>query len=102
MSTGRVIQPCKAGCGQEIQLVVIIPTRLVPGTERKRIPLDLTFDPADGLPPSHAMNFGRTRCRPITPDHPIEDHEVPAITHFATCPARSARTPVSTATEGTP
>ena len=91
--------PCRE-CGTPVQLLVVIPTHIQAGTTRKRIPLDLTYDPATAtVPPSHAMSPGRTTCHPITPDFPLEGHETPALTHFATCPARP---PASTATEGTP
>lgn len=80
---------------------MVIPTVLRAGTTRSYIPLDMSFDPDGGVPASHAMNIGRTRCRPLTVEHPIEDHEVPALTHFATCPARPQRVAASTATEGT-
>ncbi len=82
---------------------MVIPTHLVAGRPRKFLPLDPHLP--DGLAPSHAVSSGWTTCRPITADVPIGPAEHPAITHFATCPARVAahRTePASTATEGTP
>jgi hypothetical protein len=73
-------------CGARVRFVRVIPTQLRKGTQRAWIPMDLTV-PAD-IAPSHALNFARTRARPVTSDTPPEDHEVPALTHFATCPTR--------------
>ena len=71
---------------------MVIPTHLVKGTTRQYVPLDLVFDPAGPIPPSHALSAGRTVCHPITADFPVEGHETPALTHFATCPARKTKT----------
>lgn len=97
--TPRNVQPCRL-CGEPILLMIVIPGRIQPGTKRKRVPLNLMFDPDGPTPASHAMSPGRTTCHPITRDYPLEGHETPALTHFATCPALH-RSPVSTATEGT-
>lgn len=67
-------------------MVMVIPTRIRPGQERSWMPLDLVL-PAD-VAPSHALSLSRTWCHPITDSWPIEGHEIPALTHFATCPAR--------------
>lgn len=97
-------------CGAPIVLVQVIPGLLTKGSKRRRIPLDPglddrgLYDPASGIAPSHALSPGRNRCRPITKAEPLDPaHEHPALTHYATCPRRVARThPASTATEGTP
>ncbi|MGN8245262.1 hypothetical protein ACTHAM_002381 [Cellulomonas soli] len=76
-------------CGAPIELVLVVPDQPRKGTTRKHVPLDLDFDTASSAtPPSHALSAGRTTCRPITADRPLEHHEHPALTHFATCPAR--------------
>lgn len=87
-------------CGRPIVLVMVIPTRLRAGRPRSYIPLERTFDPAGPYAPSHALSAGRTTCHPITTDHPLEQHEHPALTHFAVCPARSR--PSTAAMEGRP
>lgn len=75
-------------CGALIVLVRIRPNAPVRG-RRTRIPLEPTFSPtASGIEASHALDAGRWGCRPITADDPIAPHEHPALTHFATCPAR--------------
>lgn len=85
-------------CGAPIVLVLVIPLHLVAGRPRRRIPLDPDM-PTDQAP-SHAVSPGWTTCRPITVDHPIDASlEYPAITHFATCPARTTHR-ASTAPEG--
>lgn len=93
---------CKL-CGRPVRMVLVVPsrlTRLAPGERRRYIPLDPTFDPAGGVPPSHGMNLGRTVCHPITADSPLLDEEKPALTHFATCPARASALPSLARTEG--
>lgn len=105
-------QPTRcAECGAPIVLVLVIPTHLSKrasrgGAKRRYVPLDVDarareLSPAPlGVPPSHAVSPGWTTCHPITVDHPIDESvEYPAITHFATCPAR-ARDRASTAPEG--
>lgn len=87
--TGR----CRV-CGAEVRFVIVIGT-LRRGEKRHHIPLDLVFDPAGPIAPSHALSPGRTRCRPITTDDPLTDAEHPALTHFATCPGPVAR-PIGT------
>jgi hypothetical protein len=70
-------------------MVLVIPETPRRGATRRRIPLALTYDPdTAALPPSHALSLSRSTCRPITRDHPLLPHENPALTHFATCPAR--------------
>lgn len=77
-----------AACGEPIVLVRVRPNAPVRG-RRTRIPLEPTFDPAASpVVASHALAPGRRDCRPITADDPIAPHELPALTHFATCPAR--------------
>lgn len=66
-----------------------------PGQYKPRpfIPLEPRYDPERSpIPPSHAMNIARTVCHPITDDWPLQDHEIPALTHFAICPATPTRT----------
>jgi hypothetical protein len=76
-------------CGADVELVLVIPETPRRGATRKQIPLDLDYDVArSDTPPSHALSLSRRTCRPITRDHPLLDHENPALTHFATCPAR--------------
>jgi hypothetical protein len=77
------------GCGAELVLVLVIPEHPRAGG-RRRVPLDVAYDPTTSpLPPSHALSLAGTTCRPITTDHPLMSHENPAVTHFATCPARN-------------
>ncbi|WP_087507900.1 hypothetical protein [Cellulomonas iranensis] len=81
-----------AACGASIVLVRIRPNAPVRG-RRTRIPLEASFDPATSpVVASHALAPGRRDCRPITADDPIAPHELPALTHFATCPARRRTT----------
>lgn len=76
-------------CGAAVVLVLVIPTRLRRGATRSRIPLDVGYSPeTSGLAPSHALSLSGTTCRPITADHPLLEHENPALTHYATCAAR--------------
>lgn len=76
-------------CGADVVLVLVIPARIRRGAKRTRIPLDAGYSPATtGLAPSHAVALAGDTCRPVTPDHPVLEHENPALTHFATCPAR--------------
>lgn len=78
----------RPGCGAPIVLVLVVPEHPKPGSKRRHIPLDATYDPACGLPPSHAVSTGGTTCRPLAPGDTPAPHEDPAITHFATCPHR--------------
>ncbi|UJP39355.1 hypothetical protein [Cellulomonas palmilytica] len=83
-------------CGARIALVLVVPEHPRKSKKRSYIPLDLDYNDAlSPVPPSHALSTGRTTCRPLTVDHPIAPHEFPALTHFATCPARQS--PVSAA-----
>ena len=76
-------------CGRPVVLVLVIPERPRKGATRRHIPLEPTFDPTTSpTPASHALSLSGRTCRPITRDHPLLDHENPALTHFATCPAR--------------
>lgn len=78
-------------CGARIRLVMVIPAVIDRAKPRRYIPLERDYDPKRSpIPPSHGMNLGRTVCHPITEAHPLEDHEIPALTHFAVCPARTA------------
>lgn len=81
-------------CGARIRLVMVIPARIDRKKPRRYIPLERDYDPRKSpIPPSHGMNLARTVCHPITADHPLEDHEIPALTHFAVCAAgRRSRT----------
>lgn len=77
-----------AACGAPIVLVRVRPNAPVRG-RRTRIPLEASFDPTSSpIAASHALAPGRRDCRPITADDPIAPHELPALTHFATCAAR--------------
>lgn len=79
-------------CGAPVRFVLVIPKNLVAGTHRRRMPIDPDYDPATStIRPSHAMNFAHTQARVATADEPPLEHEVPALTHFATCRARRAR-----------
>lgn len=86
-------------CNARIRLVMVIPARIDRAKPRTYIPLERDYDAARSpIPPSHGMNLARTVCHPITADHPLEDHEIPALTHFAVCPARTvARSTTRTA-----
>jgi len=78
-------------CGASIELVLVVPAIPKRDTVRSYVPLDPEL-PADlQVAPSHALSAGRTWCHQITDDNPLAPHEHPAITHFATCPARVAR-----------
>lgn len=81
-------QPCRA-CGRPVLLVQVIPARIRPGTTRKQLPLNPTYDPACGVRASHALSTGGTTCRPLLADETPGPDERPALTHFATCPARN-------------
>lgn len=76
------------GCGAQIVLVLVIPEQPRKGEKRKQIPLDPTYDPECGIPPSHAVSTGWTTCRPLDRGDTPAPHEDPALTHFATCPHR--------------
>lgn len=76
-------------CNAPVELVLVVPAIPRKGTTRKHVPLDVDFDVAlSSTAPSHAVSPGRTTCRVITKDRPIEGHEKPALIHYATCPAR--------------
>jgi len=85
-------------CGARIRLVLVVPARIDPNRPRGYIPLEVDFDAARSpIPPSHGLNLARTVCHPITDATPLLEHEVPALTHFAVCPARTApRSPTPT------
>lgn len=89
-------------CGEPVVFVLVLPAVPRRGTRRSYIPLNVRFDPKGPIPPSHALSAGRTTCHVITEDHPLEDHEHPALTHFATCPRRARTDRPSTAAEGVP
>lgn len=77
------------GCDAPIVLVLVVPELPTKGTKRRHVPLDVDFDVAlSSTAPSHALSAGRTTCRVLTTDHPLASYEHPALTHFATCPAR--------------
>lgn len=82
----------RPGCGASILLVPVIPDLPTRGSTRSWIPLDPTYDPACGLPPSHALSAGKTTCRPLSRGESPAPGEHPALTHFATCPLRRPRT----------
>ena len=84
------------GCGRPIYLVQIIPTVLRKGERRAYVPLDPTYDPACGVPPSHATSLSWDRCRPLGRGEDPASNENPALTHFATCPLRQRATPEGT------
>lgn len=95
----------RQGCGAPIVLVIVIPTLITKGTTRRYIPLDVAYDPASGVPASHAVTPGWSTCRPLIDGETAGPDERPAMTHFATCPNRAPApsiNPASTATEGTP
>jgi len=78
-------------CGAPVSLVLVIPEHQRKSRTRSYIPLDVDYVAAlSPVAPSHALSTGRTTCRPLTVDNPIAPHEHPALTHFATCPARHA------------
>lgn len=80
------------GCGADIVLVLVVPEHPRKGAERKHIPLDATYDPACGIPPSHAITSRSwLTCRPLDRGDTPAPHEDPALTHFATCPHRRPR-----------
>lgn len=84
-------------CGAPVRFVVVIPTerslavQVREGRTRSLIPMDLD-EPAEGVRPSHAMNLGRTVARHLAAGDEPGTEERPAMTHFATCPARAGRT----------
>lgn len=77
------------GCGAEVVFVLSIPLHLRAGQPRKHIPLNATFDPADGYAPSHAVSLGGTTCRPLSPGETPGPSETPALHHYVTCPYRT-------------
>lgn len=81
-----------AGCGADIVLVLCIPRLVRAGRPRRHVPLDATYDPACGIPPSHAVSVGRTTCRPLEPGEDPGPSEDPALIHYATCPHRTRST----------
>ncbi|MFF2621208.1 hypothetical protein [Oerskovia jenensis] len=89
------------GCGAQILLVYVIPAHRRKGEPLKKVPLDLTYDPACGVAPSHATNLARppTQCRSLGRGEDPAPNERAALTHFATCPHRQAG---RSTTEGTP
>ena len=80
------------GCGAPILLVLCIPTVIRRGTARRHVPLDVVYDPACGIPASHALSIGGTTCRPLLDGEEPGPAEKPALTHFATCPYRTRST----------
>lgn len=87
----RVNRCREVACRAPIVLVLVVPTKLTKGVERKRVPLDLWFDPEGAIPASHGLSSGRNTCRPLTRDDRLRDGEHPALVHFATCAARTSR-----------
>lgn len=86
--TGPAAERCPL-CGADVVLVLVIPEQLRRGAKRVHVPLDVGYTPYEtGIAPSHAVSISGITCRPITTDHPLLIHENPALTHFATCPAR--------------
>ncbi|MCR6647773.1 MAG: hypothetical protein NVV70_06390 [Cellulomonas sp.] len=94
----RHLTTCES-CGARIALVLVVPEHPRKSSKKRSyIPLDVEYDDAlSPVAPSHALSTGRTTCRPLTADHPIAPHEHPALTHFATCPARQGPTVPATA-----
>lgn len=94
----RRLTTCES-CGARIALVLVVPEHPRKSSKKRSyIPLDVEYDDAlSPVAPSHALSTGRTTCRPLTADHPIAPHEHPALTHFATCPARQRPTVPATA-----
>lgn len=81
-------------CGALVRLALVIPSRIDPSRPRRHIPLEVAYDAtASPIPPSHGLNLARTVCHPITETSPLLPHEIPALTHFAVCPARTAPRP---------
>lgn len=102
---GSRVGLCPGGCGVDIVWALYIPEpeRMDPAQPRKRVPLDMPpIDPTNGLlmaSASHAASPGRTVCRRLTPDRPLEPGETAHLTHFATHPeCRPWLTPNPTST----
>ena len=98
MTSPQGFQVACRDCRAPIVLVQIVPEVLSAGQRRRRIPLELDYDPAnpptvDGRPlaPSHALTAGRTQCRPLHAGEDLAPNEYPALTHFAVCPVRRAK-----------
>jgi hypothetical protein len=83
-------------CGARVVVVPVL--RSAPVDDRLRDMLLVpAYDPAASpIPPSHALARDRAVCHPITAGWPLAPGEIPALTHFAICPARSrTKTPTT-------
>ena len=74
--------PCRA-CARPIRLV-----RLLGTGSGTWVPLEPSWDPGLGVPPSHALSTGRRTCRALRRDESLDPTEHPALIHHAVCPAR--------------
>jgi len=90
---GRALDTSRCrDCGAPVVFVVVLVDEPKAGGANK-LPLEPSYDPDCGIAPSHAANLSRppTRCRPLRRgEQPLPD-ERPALTHFATCPARATK-----------
>lgn len=78
------------GCGAPIVLFLLVPEVASKSKRASFVPMDVDFDLAmSKTPPSHALSAGRQTCRALSREHELQPHEHPALTHFATCPARA-------------
>lgn len=76
----------RPGCGERIDLVRIIAAQPRKGAS---VPLNLAYDPACGIAPSHATDRRRTICRPLGRREDPAPSEYPALIHYASCAART-------------
>ncbi len=81
-------QSCPS-CGAPVFWAVYVPEprRLDPTRPRRRLPLDAAPNPLGDPLTSHAASTGRTTCRLITAEHPLEPTETAHSLHYATHPA---------------
>jgi len=84
------------GCGAAVVVVPVLRSTQVYEYLRDML-LVPGYDPArSSIRPSHALTRDRAVCHPITAGWPLAPGEIPALTHFAICPARSrTKTPTT-------
>lgn len=83
-----VVHECPS-CGDQVFRAMYVPDpeHLDPDRPRPRLPLDAAPLHPDDPYASHAASAGRTKCRRLTRDHPLEASETAHVIHYATHPA---------------